>query len=436
MALNLPDPGQSPWATQLNSALEQLDAQTAIGGTVSGDNLILTRNNGTTINAGNVRGPAGPSGASDAAVSALVANPASSTGQALETAIGAVVTEEVEPIVRRSGSALSATAGGEFPRLINPVDAPIFSYSTAINPLNGLYWPTFVDLTRRGGTGVALLFSSDHASTHAASGIGKAHAASPLDPFIYDGRVWRDDTDVATQCETPSIIGIDRATGDWLVSYQMAGVPGTTAAQVSMVARCTSADFSTGWSRVGVMTDTDPFNQVAGATAHTGYAVPWESGGQYFAATLLSGASSGSYYASRRMLTSQDGKKWTADARPMWQWTSLIENLPGFSLDNRWGMEKMLASAPFRWQGAWWVLGAANAGFSGGEVVGKRLVAMRVSDDFRRPTSRPVDVTPAQQSWMTAPIDEVGSAFSWDNRLFIPFRTGGRTGKFGVLEIV
>lgn len=66
MAINLPDPGQQPWAQQLNAALAQLDAQTVISGTVTGDSLILTRNNGTTIAAGNVRGPAGAVGGTGA----------------------------------------------------------------------------------------------------------------------------------------------------------------------------------------------------------------------------------------------------------------------------------------------------------------------------------------------------------------------------------
>lgn len=54
MALNLPNPGQSPWANQLNSALSTLDAQTVVSGSVIGGNLILTRNDGSTVNAGSV----------------------------------------------------------------------------------------------------------------------------------------------------------------------------------------------------------------------------------------------------------------------------------------------------------------------------------------------------------------------------------------------
>lgn len=72
MVLSLPNPGDNPWAAALNAALDQLDAQTVVSGTILGDNLVLTKNDGTVQTAGNVRGPAGTSGASDAAVSALV----------------------------------------------------------------------------------------------------------------------------------------------------------------------------------------------------------------------------------------------------------------------------------------------------------------------------------------------------------------------------
>lgn len=56
MALTLPNPGQNPWAIQLNAALSQLDTQTIISGAVVNGRLILTRNNGTTVDAGAVAG--------------------------------------------------------------------------------------------------------------------------------------------------------------------------------------------------------------------------------------------------------------------------------------------------------------------------------------------------------------------------------------------
>lgn len=59
MAINLPIPGIHPWAGALNAALSHLDEQTVVDGEIVGDDLILVRNDGTEINAGNVRGPAG-----------------------------------------------------------------------------------------------------------------------------------------------------------------------------------------------------------------------------------------------------------------------------------------------------------------------------------------------------------------------------------------
>lgn len=42
--------------------MAEIEGEVIVDGSVVGDNLILERNNGTTINAGNVRGPAGPAG--------------------------------------------------------------------------------------------------------------------------------------------------------------------------------------------------------------------------------------------------------------------------------------------------------------------------------------------------------------------------------------
>lgn len=42
--------------------MQEIEDQAVVGGSVVGDNLVLTRYNGGTINAGNVRGPIGPTG--------------------------------------------------------------------------------------------------------------------------------------------------------------------------------------------------------------------------------------------------------------------------------------------------------------------------------------------------------------------------------------
>ena len=46
--------------------MQEIEDQAIVDGSIVGDNLILERNNGATINAGNVRGPAGPTGPSGA----------------------------------------------------------------------------------------------------------------------------------------------------------------------------------------------------------------------------------------------------------------------------------------------------------------------------------------------------------------------------------
>lgn len=45
--------------------MKEIEDSSLVGAAVTGDNLILTKFNGTTIDAGNVRGPAGPSGGGD-----------------------------------------------------------------------------------------------------------------------------------------------------------------------------------------------------------------------------------------------------------------------------------------------------------------------------------------------------------------------------------
>lgn len=56
MPLSLPNPGQNPWAVQLNSALTQLDQQTVVNAQITNGNLFLTRNDGSTVSVGGVGG--------------------------------------------------------------------------------------------------------------------------------------------------------------------------------------------------------------------------------------------------------------------------------------------------------------------------------------------------------------------------------------------
>lgn len=85
MPIQVPSQGDYPWAADLNAALKTLDEQTVVSGSVSGDSLILTRNNGTTVTAGNVRGPVGAAGGSDSSFASFVNNASSLTGAAINT---------------------------------------------------------------------------------------------------------------------------------------------------------------------------------------------------------------------------------------------------------------------------------------------------------------------------------------------------------------
>lgn len=341
---------------------------------------------------------------------------------------------------RAAGPVAPATARPEastYPRLVNPVDFPLLRWSDVdpVSALNGLYWPHLVDMARAGLSGVSLLFSSDHASTHGTSGIGLAVGGDLLQPggLTPHGDVWRDDGG-GTQCETPSTIDFFPGTNDWLISYQLAGVAGASTDQSSMVARA-GADFKSGWSRVGIMNNPQKRDMGRGSASHTGYASNWKHNGQYFSSTLLNGNTSGTFMTAQSLITSFDGINWRQDPRPLWGNPSLIEHLHGYDSVTKWAMN-LWRSTPFRWQGEWWAIGTAGPSASGSEAQSFRLVATRLSNDFRRPTNLPIDVTPAAQSWETGPVDQIGAVFSWRGRLFLPYRVGGKTGAFGVKEIV
>lgn len=340
---------------------------------------------------------------------------------------------------RVAGAIAPATALPEessFPRLTNPTDEPIFSWSDAVGSAhNGIYWPNLVNLGRRGGSGVALMHSSDHA-THAQSGFSLARADSILQEggFEWVGDVWRDDTDSATQCETPSFVTLD-SNGDWLFSYQLATVPGATTDQSSMIARCTAADLESGWSRVGFMNNPAKRDFARTAASHTGYASPWAHAGQFYAVTLLNGNTSGTFMGAQSLIASADGKTWVNDPRPLYMNPTLVEQFPGYDKATKWVLNPY-RSTPFRWQGEWWIIGTVGPSASGTEAQAFQMAAVRLSNDFRRVTSMPFPVSAPAQSWETGPIDQIGAVYSERGRLFLPYRSGGKSGSFGVKEIV
>lgn len=367
------------------------------------------------------------------------------TGQRLDQ-MGAVMSEEtatpiieglVPPIVRQQHTVIpvslaSAREGQrEYPTLANPIDAPIFSHSQLTGPIESVYFPSLVDLRDVGINEVCLLASSDHA-TAGKVGIWKAHAANPFSTFTYDGLVFLDTVD-GTQTETPSVVGRDG--GDWLVTYQQQGVAGTQSGQVSLVARVTADDFSSGWSRIGVASDPPAAETGSPSLAHGGYMRTYRWGGSYYAYGLHRGNLSGAYVTLRRLLMSRDGINWTADPRPLSSWEPLLTHIQGYNAATRWEII-WAQSTVVQWRGGLWWIGTAGPSTSGIEVAAKRIITFPLSDDFRRPLARPIDITPAQQSWMTGPIDMIGGSIGWDGRLIIPFRSGGPTGKFGIVEVV
>ena len=101
------DPAAEPeaaWWTFANGLADDA-ADAVVSGTIVGDDLILTQNDGDTINAGNVRGPIGP-GASDAEVAAYVDG-----NGPTETALVAVAGRAFTTVAAMLASTQGSTAG-------------------------------------------------------------------------------------------------------------------------------------------------------------------------------------------------------------------------------------------------------------------------------------------------------------------------------------
>lgn len=141
MAIDPPDPGQEVWAPQLNAALAVLDAQTVVSGAVQGDNLILSRNNGTTVNAGNVRGPQGNSGSSDSAVAGYVNNAGSATATAITSKVNLAKTElKATSLTNRlGGGTADAKFGGLRNAILNPTSVDYRICVLGSSTANGAY---------------------------------------------------------------------------------------------------------------------------------------------------------------------------------------------------------------------------------------------------------------------------------------------------------
>ena len=125
------DPAAEPeaaWWTFANGLADDA-ADAVVSGTIVGDDLILTQNDGDTINAGDVRGPIGP-GASDAEVAVYVPGP-SATATAIEAKFAAIEDDLAGTIYIESYPRIGAETD-DAPRLARAIAAAASSGAKVI----------------------------------------------------------------------------------------------------------------------------------------------------------------------------------------------------------------------------------------------------------------------------------------------------------------
>lgn len=321
---------------------------------------------------------------------------------------------------------------------------PILTQAAAGSP--SIYWPCVVDLSVAGGTGYAVLWSTDHAAIHANSGIWLAFAddlasllAGDLD---YRGRVYRDDAG-GTQTETPSVMWSEKR-GQWVMWYQMENAPGAISTQTTMYA--TSPDLIT-WTRGGIAADWPSLD--VGNDGHAGYLLtPFQVGGRYYSYALYGGYGVGGY-ALRTL--NDDGVTWDYDRRTIARQANLsaavldeppaIIGTPQTTAGGQpaaWTPDtqvKMISGRPLMWHGRLWWIGLIGPSSAGGSIVSNEIVTAPLRDDLLGIADVPAKITPPVLAWEGDGIDGWGNSFVAENRLFYIYRAAGKQGGFGILEV-
>ncbi|GHH56109.1 hypothetical protein [[Pseudomonas] boreopolis] len=320
------------------------------------------------------------------------------------------------------------------PVAVKPRSSPIFS--KAQSTANSIYWPQFV--VDADGS-VSLFYSTDHEGVHANSGIWRATAASPLDAFVDAGKVYRDDGG-GNQTETPHVWWDERAQ-EWRMLYQQEGVG--TGSQSTLWAR---ADTLAGpWERRGICADWDGRSMGGG---HTGYAKRFMYAGSEYMFSLYGGGNVSRFALWRRDDSKPiDSLSWIPDPRQIGRQKHLLRD---------YGMEvtgtpdatfssgaivssiswKGISGDHFFWKGRLWWIGLIGPSAAGGVVVANQVGVAPVREDLMGLAEKPINITPPAQAWEGEGISDFGCVTVWNDRLFVPYRANGKTGSFGVLEII
>lgn len=308
--------------------------------------------------------------------------------------------------------------GREYPTASKPLAAPIFSKTDQPSP--SLYWPFMFDARQIGQNKVFMYYSTDHATTHAASGIYLSTADTPLGPWTHHGMVFRDDGG-GIQCETPSVVW-DDANNRMIMFYQLQG-GGGTGDQSTFWA--TSQDGLT-WTRQGIALNMVSANQPG--SGHTGYFKPFRYADSWYGYSLYGATSKGRY----AVWQSVNGFDWVLDPRLLGKMTDMITHLPQYA--DGW-FAKIFVGDVIDWRGRPWWVGLVGPSTAGGGSNGHRICAAPLRSDLRGFASRPVDITPAAQAWEAGAIDYFGNMLQWGDKLYAVYRANTGQGGFGILEI-
>lgn len=308
--------------------------------------------------------------------------------------------------------------GREYPTASKPLNAPIFSKADQSSP--SLYWPYMFDARQIGQNKVYMYYSTDHATTHAASGIYLSTADTPLGPWTHHGLVFRDDGG-GIQCETPSVVW-DDANSRMIMFYQLQG-GGGTGDQSTFWA--TSSD-GISWTRQGIALNMVSANQPG--SGHTGYFKPFRYADSWYGYSLYGASSKGRY----AVWQSVDGFNWVLDPRLLGKMTDMVTHLPQYA--DGW-FAKIFVGDVVDWRGRPWWIGLVGPSTSGGGSSGHRICAAPLRTDLRGFASRPVDITPGAQAWESNAIDYFGNMLQWGDKLYAVYRANTGQGGFGILEI-
>lgn len=358
----------------------------------------------------------------DSATAELVDAPESATALALRAAL----------VPRRQGAALvpgyEPAGEAEYPRLVKPLTGPVLTL--AQQPAESLFWPWLVDNSLdRVGTGFSLWWSTDHAATHADSGLFAATADEPLGPYTSVGRIYRDDVS-GNQCETPTIIW-DPVAGLWRIYYQMAGVAGTRSNQVTLMATAPAGKLLTpgAWTQHGVIIDTaDP--AIPGATVHQGYLRALRYAGGWYGWNLLGGTFGGT-----QQQRSADGVVWTPAGRTVYGGPLVNGISPDFD-PTTWIMKHTTCTV-IEWRGRPWWIGGVSGSAHGTETAPPLTIGTApLTPTLDRITAPLRDITPAVQGWESSAMDFLGNAVRHGDRMFVPFRSNTKLGALGIAEVV